>query len=116
MCIRKKGFWLQKGLNLKYWKPKCFNYEVAANCKICVKRHKYETCKAYKQCSSINCSKSRKCNACAYWEEICQYVSKKYYATCSIKKEKCVDYEDLPFKYTINSKHFFLNKIKLINK
>lgn len=66
--LEERGLWPQKGLNLECSKPKCFNCEVAANCKICVKGHKCETCKAPKQCSSVDCSKSRKCDACAHQE------------------------------------------------
>lgn len=56
--LEEAGLWPQKGLNLECSKPKCFNCEVAANCKICVKGHKCKTCKAPKQCSSVDCSKS----------------------------------------------------------
>lgn len=43
-------------------------------------------------------------------------MSKKYDATCFIKKEKCKNYENLLPKCISNSKYFFLKKIKLINK
>lgn len=48
----------QMGLKLSCLKPKCFNCQVAAECKTCVKGHKCETCKILKECSSLNCSKN----------------------------------------------------------
>ena len=53
--LEERGLWPQRRLNLEYPKSKCFNCEVAANCKIYVKGHKCETYKASKQCSSMNC-------------------------------------------------------------
>ena len=85
-------------LNLSCPKPKCFNCRVAAKCKICVREHKYNICKLPCQCSFTICSKTKRCDACLHEKEICQCVSKKYYIICSVKKEKCEDYEDLPFK------------------
>lgn len=58
-------------MNLEYTKPKYFNCKVAVNCKICVKEHKYETCKAPKQCSSTNYLKSWKYNSSTHQKEIC---------------------------------------------
>lgn len=54
--------------------------------------------------------KSQKYDMYVYSEEICQYISKKYYVFFSIKKEKDADYEDLLFKYISNSKYIFLKK------
>lgn len=102
--LEERGLWPRGGLNLECSKPKCFNCEVATNCKICVKGHKCDLCKAPKECSSTNCSKSRKCDACVHRETLCQCVSKTYCAMCSIKKGKCADCEDLPPKCTTNSK------------
>ena len=56
--LEEKGIWPQKRLKLSYLKPKCFNCQVAAECKICVKGHKCEICKIPKVCSSLNCSKN----------------------------------------------------------
>lgn len=75
--LEERKLWPQQGLKLECLKPKCFNCEVMANCKICIKSHKCETCKAPKNYSSINCSKAQKCDSCAYWESICQCVTKK---------------------------------------
>ena len=37
-------------------------------------------------------------------KEICQYISKKYYAICLVKKGKYRDYKDLPLKCITNDK------------
>ena len=83
--LEKSGLWPYGALNLECYKPKCFNCEVAANCKICVKRYKC-LYKAPKECNSINRSKSQKCNAYIHQEILCQYVNKIYCTICSIKK------------------------------
>lgn len=62
----KRQLWPQQGLKLECPKPKCFNCKVMANCKICIKGHKCDTCKASKNHSSTSCSKARKCDACAH--------------------------------------------------
>lgn len=43
--LEKKGLWPAKRLNLNYPKLKYFNCQVAAEYKIYVKGHKYNTCK-----------------------------------------------------------------------
>lgn len=43
--LKKREVWPVGWLNLNCPKPKCFNCEVAAECKICVKGHKCDTCK-----------------------------------------------------------------------
>lgn len=43
--LEERGLWLAKGLKLSYLNPKCFNYLVFAECKICIKSHKYYSCK-----------------------------------------------------------------------
>lgn len=95
--LEERKFWPQRGLKLEYPKPKCFNCEVMANCKDCIKGHRCDTCKAPKNHSSSNCSKIGKCDSCAHRESICQCVTKKYCATCSVKKGKYMDCEDLGF-------------------
>ena len=42
--LEEKRVGLAKKLNLSSLKPKCFNYQVAADYKICIKGHKYGTC------------------------------------------------------------------------
>lgn len=37
--LEEKSLWPQQGLKLKWVKPKCFNCEVAANCKVCIRGH-----------------------------------------------------------------------------
>ena len=44
--LEERGLWPAKGLNVSYLKPKCFNCQVVVDCKICVKGHKCDTCKA----------------------------------------------------------------------
>lgn len=105
--LEERSLWPHKDLNLECPKPKCFNCEVAANCKICEKGHKCDSCKAPKNHSSDTCSKARKCNAYTNREMICAYVTKKYCATCSMKKGRCAECEDLSPKYTTNSKLIF---------
>lgn len=55
-----------------------------ANCKICIKNHKYDICKAIKNHSSISYSKVRKYDWCAYWESIYKCIIKKYFAIYSV--------------------------------
>ena len=113
--LEERGIWPEKGLKLSCLKPKCFNCQVAAECKICVKGHKCETCKVPKVCSSLNCSKNRRCDACTHREEICQCVSKKYCVICTGRKGKCGDCEDLPPKCTTNGNYYdYFKLLRLI--
>ena len=97
--LEERNLWPVKGLKLECSKPKCFNCQVAADCKICVKGHKCDLCKTPKQHSGTAiCTKNRKCDACALREEKCHCVTKKYCSACSVKKGKCIDCEDLPPK------------------
>lgn len=43
--LEKGNLYLSKRLNLEYLKPKFFNCQIAIECKICLKRYKYELCK-----------------------------------------------------------------------
>lgn len=56
--LEKRGVWPISGLNLSCPKPKCFNCQVAAEYKICVKGHKCDTYKLPRQCSFTSCSKT----------------------------------------------------------
>ncbi len=70
--LEERNLWSVKGLRLECPKPKCFNCQVAADCKICVKEHKCDLCKTPKQHSGTAIyTKNRKCNACALKEEKC---------------------------------------------
>ncbi len=42
--LEKREVWPTGGLNLSCPKPKCFNCQIASECKICVKGHKCDTC------------------------------------------------------------------------
>lgn len=56
--LEERGLWPAKGLKLECTKPKCFNCQVVADCKICIKGHKCDPCKISKQHSGSNtCSK-----------------------------------------------------------
>lgn len=105
--LEERDLWPTGGLNLECSKPKCFNCQVAADCKVCTKGHKCDLCKAPRIHSASDCSKNRKCDACADREKNCCCVSKKYCSTCAIKKGKCGDCEDLPPKCATDSKSFF---------
>lgn len=100
--LEERGVWPVGGLNLSCPKPKCFNCQVTAECKICEKKYKCDTCKLPHQCSFTTCLKTRRCDACVCREEICQCVSKKYCTIYSVKKGKCGDCEDLPPKCPTN--------------
>lgn len=58
--LEEQKLWPQQVLKLECPKPKCFNCEVMASCKICIKGHKCDTCKAPKNHISNNCSKAKK--------------------------------------------------------
>lgn len=100
--LEERCLWPEHGLRLECPKPKCFNCEAAANCKICVKGIRCDTCKEPKSHSSV-CSKARKCDSCAHKAEICSCTSKEYCAVCLLRKGKCIDCEDLPPKCSSNS-------------
>ena len=111
--MEEKNLWSSGRRNLEYLKLRYFNYQVTTNYKICIKKHKCELYKTPGQYSGTTTwTKNQRCDTCAYQEKNCQYVRKKYYNTCVIKKRKCVDYKDLPPKCTTNS-NFFLNFILL---
>lgn len=46
--LEEQNLWPAKGLKLECSKPKCFNCQVAADCKIFVKGHKCDLCKTSK--------------------------------------------------------------------
>lgn len=110
--LEERSLWPIRGLKLECVKPKCFNCQLVAECKICVKRHKCDTCKVPNEHSgSITCFKNRKCDAYALREERCQCVTKKCCTNCTEKKGKCVDCEDLPPKYISDGNYsYFINK------
>ena len=106
--LEERGLWLAKKLNLSCPKPKRFKCQVSTDCKVCIKGHKCDTCKVPRQCSSSNCSKSRRYNAYVHRKEICQCVSKKYCAVCTVWKGKFGDCEDLPPKCTTDGNNLFI--------
>ncbi len=66
--------------------------------KIC--NHKCDIYKISWEFSLINCSKNQKCNTYIYEQKICQYIIKKYYVICIVKKKKCENCEKLLPKCT----------------
>ena len=46
--LEKRNLWPAKKLKLECLKPKCFNCQLVAECKIYVKGHKYDSCKVPK--------------------------------------------------------------------
>lgn len=86
--LEERELWFAKRLNLSCPKPKFFNCQVAADCKILMKGKKCNTCKISHYYSLVNCSKNWRCDAYVHREEIWQFVSKKYYAIYIAKKGK----------------------------
>lgn len=60
-----------KGLNLCCFKPKCFNCQIATNCKICIKGYKCDTYKIPQKYSLTSCSKNWNCNAYIHSQKLC---------------------------------------------
>lgn len=58
--IRKKWLSLYKYINLECYKPKCSNFELVTNCKMCEKRYKWNFYKEIKNYSLDNYSKASK--------------------------------------------------------
>ena len=106
--MEKWQLWPTKSLNLECPKPKCFNCQFATDCKIFIKSHKCDLYKAPQNHNILNYSKNQHCDAYAYRKEQCQCVSKKYCATCSIKKRKCADCEDLSPNCTSDDKFLII--------
>ena len=68
--LEERNLWPFGGLNLKCLKPKCFNSQDVAECKIRVKRHKCELCKASRQYSgTATYTKNCRCNEYAHREK-----------------------------------------------
>lgn len=67
--------------------------EVGTNC------HKCNLCKTSTN-HDTSCSKCWKYDLYAHQEAICQYISKKYFLTCKLKKGKYEDYKKLSLKYS----------------
>lgn len=87
-------------------KLKCFNCQIVIECKIYIKKHKYNIYKVLKKYNRfITYSKNWKCNTYTLQKEYYQYVIKKYYINCIRKKGKCIDYKDLPSKYISNNNY-----------
>lgn len=46
--LKEQNLWPARGLKLEYIEPKCFNYQIAVDWKICVKKYKCDLYKAFK--------------------------------------------------------------------
>ena len=110
-----QGLWPTSGLNLECAKPQCFNCEARANCKLCIKDTRCNSCKAPKiYTGTVECTTTRKCDGCMQREMQCKCISKKHCAKCAKPKGKCGDCEDLPPKCESDRKFFKLYLV--INK
>ena len=101
--LEERRLWPEQGLNLECPKQKCFNCQVMADCRTCIKRQRCDSCKEPKQHSSAHCSKTRLCDACAMKAMSCRCIPKQLCATCISKRGKCGTCEEMPPKCTTNS-------------
>ena len=115
--LEERNLWPFGGLNLEFLRPKYCNCQVVAECKICIKKHKYELCKIPRQDSgTATYTKNRRCDTYAHREENCECVGKKYCTTCAIKKGKYANCKKLSPKCTTNGNFFLIiNYYMLIN-
>ena len=98
IVLQERGLWPESGLLLECKKPKCDTCKGMADCQMCVKGTRCESCKEVKQHSG-NCSSKRQCDECVRRKERCQCVRKEYCPRCSeMRTKKCVVCEDLPPK------------------
>lgn len=88
--LEKRNLWPSGGLNLECPQSKCFNCQVAAECKICIKGHKCELCKIPRQHSgTATCTKNRRYNACAIEKKIVNVWKKILHHLYNQKGEMC---------------------------
>ena len=106
--LAERNFWPTKGLKLTCPSPKCLDCQTAAECKLCIKGIRCESCKSPKEHSGIaECTSQRKCDACVLRQIQCQCISKKYCARCEKQKGKCGDCKELPPKCFSNGNIIF---------
>ncbi len=89
-----KELWPATRLNLECPKPKFYNYQMMADCKLFIKDTRCQTCRK-KKYYSATCGSGRKCDACVARKKNCQCVSKQYCKCYSEKKGKYEDCEEL---------------------
>jgi len=110
--LQERGLWPDKGLLLECPKVKCDSCQHMANCRMCVKGTRCDSCKEKKQHSG-KCSSQRLCDECVRRKEGCRCVRKEYCPRCSERRtRKCAACDDLPPKCTSNSE-FSLPQNKL---
>ena len=101
--LQERGLWPDKGLRLECPKPKCGSCQDMADCRMCIKGTRCDSCKEKKQHSG-KCSSQWLCDECVLWKERCQCIRKEYCPRCSESRtRKCIICEDLPPKCTSNS-------------
>lgn len=101
--LEERNLWSTKGLKLTCPSPKCFDCQLAAECKLCVNETRCEGCRNPKEHSGIaECTSQRKCDACVLRQIQCQCIPKKYCLRCEKQKGKCGDCEELPPKCSSN--------------
>lgn len=92
--LEERHLWPKSRLNLECFKPKCHHCQSIVDCKNCVKGSQCQGCKI-SVIHSAFCSKTPKCDACVQRKASCQCVAKQYCTKCALKKEKCMDCEEL---------------------
>lgn len=80
--LEERNLWPIGGVNLECVRPKCFNCQVASECKVCIKGTRCDSCKSSKEHTSLPCSKVRKCDGCVKRSQACQCIYKKYCKAC----------------------------------
>jgi hypothetical protein len=101
--LEERGLWPTAGLNLECPRPKCGPCQEAANCKICTKGTRCNSCKE-KKVHSGTCGPKRVCDACQQRKARCRCIPKQRCPRCeNMRKVKCADCEDLPPKCSSTS-------------
>ena len=102
--LKERGLWPTGGLNVECSKQRCPKCQAVADCKVCIKGVKCDSCKRPKVHSST-CGNGRECDACVKRRKDCTCVSKKFCPSCDKKKiGKCEECEQLPAKCMSNGK------------
>ena len=101
--LRERELWPRVDLNLECPKPKCLDCQAIADCKICVKGKRCDSCKTPKVHSNTNCGNGRSCDACDERKRRCKCTRKVYCPRCANQKQgKCQECENMPPKCTSN--------------
>lgn len=103
--LKERGLWPAGGLNIECSKPKCFDCQAVADCKICIKGTRCDSCKKPKVHSNARCTSARNCDACVERKKLCTCVPKTYCPRCTDYKAagKCEECEKMPPKCSSDS-------------